>query len=229
MKDFKPSVFVIYGPPGSGKGTQANKIAEKFGFEHFNTGEVIEDTINDPEKLKDPIVRKQKENFETGDLCDPAWVSELVSKEIERMHEEGKGIVFSASPRTLYEAKKIMPLLEDLYGKENIYIFEIVVRPETSIYRNSHRRVCKDCDYSLVYTPENEKLKECPKCGGKLVTRVLDKPEIIKVRINKYIERTKPVYDFLKQRGFDIYKIDGEPSPEEVEKSIFNKINDKII
>jgi adenylate kinase family enzyme len=72
----------------------------------------------------------------------------------------------------------------------------------------------------LIHTPENERLNRCPKCGGKLFGRYLDKSHIIKVRIKEYETRTKPIYNLLKERGIKIYKIDGEPTPDVVTRNI---------
>jgi len=223
MRDSK-KVFIIYGLPGSGKGTQADILAEKFNLEHFNTGKVIEKIVNNPEELKDIKTQEQKHNFETGLLCNPEWVTNLVSKEIEKLSGAGKGVVFSGSPRTLYEAERITPKLEELYGKENIFVVEIEIKPETSIFRNSHRKVCEQCGNPIIYSPENENIKKCPKCGGEITTRILDAPEIIKTRIKEYKERTMPIYEFLKDREITIHQIDGEPMPEIVTENILKVI-----
>jgi adenylate kinase len=208
----KPSVFIIYGPPGSGKGTQADELAQHFNVEHFDTGKVIQKIINDPEKLKDPIIQEQKKNFETGLLCDPPWVAELVINEIKSLYKRGQGIVLSGSPRTLPEARELIPVLMDLYGKENVYIIKIVIKPETSIFRNSHRKIC-------------EKINNCPICGGRLTDRgALDTPEVIKIRIKEYQERTEPIYEFLKENNIAIEEIDGEPAPDIVTKNILKAI-----
>jgi len=224
MKDSK-RVFIIYGLPGSGKGTQAEILADKFGLIHFNTGKVIEGIINDPEKLKDPLIQKQKYNFEQGLLCDPRWVTELVVEELKNIYQQGKGVVFSGSPRTLYEAERIIPELEKLYGKDNITVIEIIIKPETSIFRNSHRKICEQCGTPILYTKENENLKYCPKCGGKIVTRALDEPAIIQTRIKEYQERTEPIYEFLNLRNIKIHRIDGEPLPEIVTENILKSIH----
>lgn len=217
-------VVIIYGPPGSGKGTQARKAAEYFNLEHFDTGQVIEKIVHNPDLQDDPIIQREKKNFETGKLCTPEWITEIIKEEIKRIYDSGKGLAFSGSPRTLYEAKEVIPLLEELYSKENIYVLKIEVKPETSIFRNSHRRVCKKCGFSLVYSPENEKLEKCPKCSGQLVKRVLDKPEVINVRLKEFEQRTEPIYKLLEEKGIRIIDIDGEPSVEEVSKNILKAL-----
>ncbi|MFH1611835.1 MAG: nucleoside monophosphate kinase [bacterium] len=218
-------VYIIYGAPGSGKGTQANLLAEKMGVIHFDTGYAIEKKVHNPDLQDDLIIQREKKMFDEGVLCTPEWVAQIVEEAIEKIHRKGKGIVFSGSPRTLPETKTFIPLVEKLYNRENIKIIRINVKPETSIYRNSHRRVCKNCGLSLVYTPENKKLDKCPKCGGKLIKRVLDKPETIEVRLKEFNKRTEPIYEFLTDKGYEIVDIDGEPSVEEIHQDILFQIN----
>lgn len=215
-----PGVIIIYGPPGSGKGTQAQAAAKHFGFEHFDTGRIIEKTVHNPAKQDDSVIQRERRNYEQGILCTPEWVTEIVREEIIKTQQAGRGLVFSGSPRTLYEAEQLIPLLEELYGKENIYVLELVIKPETTIFRNSHRRLCKQCGFPLLYSPENEKLEKCPQCAGELFIRPDDKPEIIKVRLEEYQSRTKPIYAYLEKRGIKVIKIDGEPGVEEVTQNI---------
>ncbi len=221
------SVIIIYGPPGSGKGTQARKIAKEFDLESFDTGQIIEDIIYDKANQGDPIIQREKKNFEEGLLCTPEWVTELVKDGIEKYHQQKNGLIFSGSPRTLYEVKIVMPLLEKLYSRNNLFIIRLLIKPETSIFRNSNRRVCEKCGQPIVFTPENEKLEICPVCGGKLATRTLDNKEDIKVRLKEYEERTKPIFKFLDNEGYKLINIDGEPPVEEVAKSILEKLSIK--
>jgi len=227
-KEKQPSIIIFYGLPGSGKGTQAERASDYFGFKHFNTGWLIEKAINDPKNQNDPIIQREKKLFDEGTLCTPEWVAELVKKAIVDLHSQKSGIIFSGSPRTLYEVKEIMPLMEELYGRENIYIMEIKIKPETTIFRNSNRKICEKCSKPLIYTPETKNLTECPLCGGKLITRTLDAPEAIKVRIKEYTERTAPVFDFLKQNNYKITEIDGELTPDEVAENILRELDNKL-
>ena len=215
---------VIFGPPGSGKGTQAEKLAERFGLHHLNLGGLIEKILHDPAKQDDPIVRRERQNFESGMLCTPEWVVLQVAGEVRRLAGEGKGIVFSGNPRTLPEAEQEIPLFEELYPRENIFFIRILVGPETSIFRNSHRRICSRCGHALIYAPENKESATCPKCEGSLVTRTLDNPEAIKVRLQQYEDRTKPIFEYVEERGYTIHVVSGESDPD----TVFNEIQSKF-
>ncbi len=225
--------IIIYGPPGSGKGTQAEKIAEKFNLIHFDTGKMIEKTVHDPKNANDPIVQREKKLFDSGILCTPSWVLSLVVENIKKICDKDTGLVFSGSPRTMYEAegdKKenipgVIETLEDCYGKENLVFLRLNVSRETAIYRNTHRRVCESCRFILQYSPENEKLDKCPQCGGKLVRRSLDTSEVMSVRLEEYKHRTKPIFDFVEARGYELVDINGEDEPEAVSAEIFGKLS----
>lgn len=112
----------LFGPPGSGKGTQADFLAEEYGLIHLDTGKLIEKTVHDPAKQGDPIIQRERNNFDTGLLVTPEWfVEEIIIREIRANGENGQGIVFSGSPRTLYEAEQMLPALEKYYGHENLF------------------------------------------------------------------------------------------------------------
>ncbi|MBI2595094.1 MAG: nucleoside monophosphate kinase [Candidatus Colwellbacteria bacterium] len=215
--------ILIMGPPGSGKGTQANLVARYFNLIHFDTGWHIEETI----KKRDKKNRRIKREFKEGQLTNPAWVLDFVKKEIERIARAGFGVVLSGSPRSVFEAfgdKKnagLMPYLVKLYGKKNIFIFNLVIPPEESLKRNSHRLICSTCGHSHIL---KQKLRSCPFCGGKLVKRIQDKPSIIKVRLKVYRSQTRPVLKEFENHGFKVNKINGMPKPFQIFKTIRSKI-----
>jgi adenylate kinase len=217
MNPTMKKVVILYGPPGSGKGTQANLLAAKLDVIHFDTGRVLEAVVHDPSNQKDPAVRRERKLFDSGILMTPSWVLSVVKKEAKRIHGADYGIVFSGSPRTMFEAKGLLPLLEKLYGKKNIFVFVLEANAETSIKRNSSRLICKFCGYGLLssYYP-SAKPEHCPVCGGPFYRRTLDNPETIKVRLKEYAERTEPVLGFMKKEKVRITKLDATPAPYKV-------------
>jgi len=215
---------IIYGPPGSGKGTQADLLARKFNFIHLDTGRYLESLLRSPKAKTDPILKREKANFDSGRLCTPEWVLKITREETERIAKAGYNLVFSGSPRTLFEAfgdKKTKGLTETLiksFGKNNVSVVLLEVRDATSIKRNSHRVVCSQCGLPKL---ESVSLPHCPLCAGPMRTRSLDNPEIIKVRLKEYRDRTYPIVAQMKKKGFSISKIDGEPLP--------YKVSDKVV
>lgn len=227
IMEYMAKAVIIYGPPGSGKGTQADLLARKFSFIHLDTGRYLESILRAPEVKNNPRLMREKENFDSGKLLTPAWVLSITRKETERIAKAGYNIVYSGSPRTLFEAfgegktKGLLETLGKLYGKQNISVVVLSVRDETSIKRNSHRLVCAYCGLPKL---ESATLGHCPLCAGPMRTRSLDKPEVIKVRLKEYRERTYPIFAQMKKRGFKITKVDGEPLPHKVSEKIIKAL-----
>lgn len=231
-------VIVLFGPPGAGKGTQSELLSEKMGLFLFETSKMLEREFKKAENMpadsperfveiegKKYDVLEEKEIWKRGELCSPAWVTHLTLAELQRLHDEGDNIILSGSPRTVYEAEREMPLMEQLYGKENIRIVLIEISPETTAKRNSMRKICELMRHSILHTEETEKLTLCPIDGSKLDRRKdLDDLETIKTRLVQYKERTLPLFDYFKEAGFTVTKIDGEGSVADVHAKILMAI-----
>jgi adenylate kinase len=221
----KKIAIIIFGEPGSGKTTQAKLLAENFNLIHFDTGRFLEGILFDPNRQTEKIIQKEKKIFKSGKLNTPSFVVSEIKKRIIKIWKTGFGIIFSGSPRTLYEARKEIPWLLKMFGKENIFFVELKLKESEALKRNIHRLICKFCGYTLLsqyFKVRN--IKNCPVCGGEFYKRVLDNPETLKIRFNEYRTRTRPIFDYLKENGFKIYQIDARPAP----YKIFQKIQ-KII
>jgi len=224
-------VIILFGPPGSGKGTQAELLAEKFNLYYLETSEIIVANLRDAKKGdfikvkgKKYFLLEEKKLRESGELMNPPLISFWIKKKIKELAKEGKGIATSGSPRTLYEGKEVIPLLKKLYGSKNIKVILIELSEKASIWRNSHRRTCQLMRHPILYTRETAKLTKCPFDGSKLVFRKDDTPEIIKIRLKEYKERTFPLVDYFKKQGFKIKEVDGEQSVEKVFENILKAI-----
>ena len=124
----------------------------------------------------------------------------------QKVVENGQGIVFSGSPRTILEAHAEVPKLIEWYGKENVVAFYVTISLEEGIRRIKERRLCEKCGVPVL----DEKMTVCPKCGGAIVKgRALDEPEKLKIRFNEFNTRTTPVLEYLKQFGI-LHEINGE-------------------
>ena len=227
----KPLVIIILGPPGSGKGTQAELLAEKFDLYHFETSEIIERNLAVAKKgdfvkidNKKYFLLEEKKLREAGKWMSPPLIAFWVKNKIKALSKEGKGIVFSGSPKTLYEAEEITPLIKRLYGVSNVKIILIEQKPEVSIWRNSHRRICELMRHSILFTKETAKLKLCPFDGSKLIFREDNNPKVIKSKLKEYQERTLPLIDYFKKQGLKVKKINGEQSVADVFKDILKAL-----
>jgi adenylate kinase len=137
-KKSRYGAVVIFGYPGSGKSTQAQILAEKFGMYHFNTGRFVENLVYDPRVAHHPDIKRQRRLFETGKLMDAEFTLDHIGKRIKELAKGGEKIIFSGSPRTLSEAfgtqhykKGFVDILEETYGKTGVlYILLKVTQKE---------------------------------------------------------------------------------------------------
>jgi len=219
------------GPPGAGKGTQAQLLAERFDLYHLETSEIIEKNLKNIKKDdfvtvdgKKYFLWEEKRMRESGELMSPPLITFWIKEKIKVLYKEGKGITTSGSPRTLYEGKEIIPLFKKLYGEENIKIILIELSVEESIWRNSHRRTCELMRHPILYSKETANLTKCPFDGSKLLSRKDDTPETIKIRLKEYQERTLPLLELFKKQGLEMKKIDGSPSPVDVFEDILKSL-----
>ncbi len=228
-------VIILLGPPGAGKGTQSELLSEKFELYYIETSKIIEEKVMGVKKGefitvdgKKYYFEGQKKLWQTGKLCAPPFVVQLIEEKIEKLAERDESLILAGSPRTLYESEKITPLLKKLYGKDNIKVILIKVSAKESIFRNSHRRICALMRHPILYTEETKDLTACPLDGSKLEKRKkLDDPEVIKIRLVEYKERTLPIIDHLKEEGIKINEINGEQSVANVFGDILETLEQK--
>ena len=226
------------GPPGAGKGTQADLLKSNHDFFHFETSKLLEEKFDwaktlsedSPERFieadgKKYDILEEKKIWLKGVLCSPPFVVQLIKEKVKDLRHDGENIIFSGSPRTVYEAEQELPLFIELYGKENITAVYIDIRPEETVQRNTHRRICQTVRHSILWNKETENLTICPLDGSKLLRREgLDDPETIKTRLKEFKERTYPVLDVIGGKGIKVIKINGEQTVSKVFEDICEKI-----
>ncbi len=232
MKHSEKKTVILMGPPGAGKGTQASLLAEKFSFYYLETSKVLEESFRNPKEgdfvkvgSKKYFLKDERKLWETGILCSPPFVSQLVKEKIKNLFDTGESIVLAGSPRTLFEGEVLMPFLIRLFGKKNIKIVLISLSPEDSIFRNSHRRICQLMRHPVLYTKETLKLTKCPLDGSNLLKRKgLDDPETIVVRLKEYRQRTFPLISYFRKLKLQVKNVSGKGSVSD----IFEKISKAI-
>jgi adenylate kinase len=227
--------IIIFGPPGSGKGTQAQLLADKLHLFHFDTGKYIRDILYDPRFKNNAEIKRERQLNESGQLNTSSWVFKIVSKKIKEIDKINKGIVLSGSPRTFEEAfgssplakseRGLMAILEKDYGKRNILIFVLKIPAKESIKRNVHRLVCSVCRTPVLNIEKfrNIDMSKCSFCGGKMQYRFDDKKEIILQRLKEYEKQSKPIIKEMRNRNFEVVSIDGTPLPYKIHQLLMNK------
>lgn len=225
---YMKKAVIFYGPPGAGKGTQAELIAKLGYFVHFDTGRYIENILRNSDIKKNSILRREKKLFDSGKLCTPSWVLETIKKEANNICKANLSVVFSGSPRTLFEAfgeknqKGLLFALSQFYGKKNILIIQLLVSHKGSLKRNSGRFVCSLCGLPRLAHAKN---KMCSFCDAPLRKRTLDNPKVITTRLEEYEKRTYPIILRAKNEGYQVKKINGEKLPFEVFKTVRKIVN----
>jgi adenylate kinase len=234
-EESKKQTIIIMGPPGSGKGTQAELLADRFSLYYLETSKILEQGFRNAKAGDFVNVNGKKYSFleekrlwETGILCSPPLVSYLLKERIQKLFKEGKSLIMAGSPRTLAEAKEEMPFLAKLYGKKNIKILLLEITARETVFRNSHRKICELMRHPIVYSKETENLVRCPLDGSKLLKRKgLDDPKTILVRLKEYQERTLPVISYLKKQGISVKRINGSPAPAIVFSNVLKALAEK--
>jgi adenylate kinase len=165
----------------------------------------------------------EKKLNEGGFLNTPSWVLSIVKRAAHAIEESGNGILFSGSPRTMYEAfdgthgEGLLKALARVYGKKNVVIFELGVKDSTSLHRNTARFVCEVCGLPKLATAKSN---QCSFCGGPFKKRQDDKAEIIKNRLVEYHTRTEPIIARAEKEGYTVRRVNGEKKPFEIHRAI---------
>lgn len=217
-------VLIIIGPPGAGKGTQGTLLAEKLNLYYFETSKILELSFQKNSEGEFIEIGGQKyyfaqefDNWKKGILCSPPFVSYLVQEKIRELFAKDISLLLSGSPRTVFEGEQILPLLGELYGKENVKVILLDIPPEQTIFRNSNRRLCQLMRHPILFNEETKNLKDCPLDGSVLMKREgLDDLETINTRLREYKERTVPLLDYFVQQGIAVHKVDGVGPVDEV-------------
>jgi adenylate kinase len=205
---------IILGPPGAGKGSQAKKIAIRFGIVHLSTGDMFREA-----KKSDGSISKL---LSSGQLIPDEIVVSMVRKQLKKNNIK-KGFLLDGFPRTVKQAEE----LDRMLVSENMKMDRILlinVPFKEAIRRIVGRRVCAcGASYHTVLLPPKESGK-CDCCGGELFHRSDDKEDVIRDRFSIYEEQSKPLIEYYKESGLLIH-IDGLKS----ESVVFEQISSCIV
>jgi len=183
--------LIIFGPPGSGKGTYAIRLSPILGVIKISTGDLLREKI----KKNSELGQKAATYYNKGELVPDEITNELLKSRLSQADAK-KGVIFDGYPRTVEQAK----FLESLVKIDAI--INLKVSKNIIVARLSARRICKNCGEvynALFLKPKVEGI--CDKCGGELTQRDDDRPEVIAERFDIYEKQSAPVLDYYKRKG----------------------------
>jgi len=213
-------IIILIGGPGSGKGTQAKKIVDGFGYGHISTGDLLR-ALNKDEN--GDVEDKQKlVQMKAGKLVSDDLIYKLSFAEMDKYLDENKGVVLDGAIRNPKQAVKYQEYFENKNLDQEVVVIEVALSDEESFNRLTKRRICSRCGAIIPYLEATKDLSECPDCGGKLEIRLDDNEDVIKQRIKDQGNNAlKPIVDYYDSLGL-LKKVDGSKAIEEVEKQIDN-------
>ena len=206
--------IIMLGAPGAGKGTQAKKIAAKYGIPHISTGDIFRANIKNGTELG----KKAKTYMDQGLLVPDELVVDLV---VDRVNQDDceNGYVLDGFPRRIPQAEALTEALEKM-GQKVDFAINVNVPDENIVKRMGGRRACVTCGatYHMVYAP-TKKEGICDTCGGELILRDDDKPETVQKRLNVYHDQTQPLIDYYTSQGI-LRTVDGTVDIDDVFRAI---------
>ena len=212
--------IIMLGAPGAGKGTQAKKIAEKYGIPHISTGDIFRANIRNQTELG----MKAKSYMDQGMLVPDELTLELI---MDRFTNDDckNGYVLDGFPRTIPQAEALTKALSDKQDAVD-YAINVDVPDEAIVSRMSGRRACLACGgtYHIKFNPTKVE-GICDACGGELVLRNDDKPETVQKRLDVYHEQTQPLIDYYQTQNI-LKEVDGTLPLEDVFQAIIAILED---
>ena len=206
--------LILLGPPGSGKGTQGERLQEDFRLPYYATGDILRTAVAEGTELG----QTAKEYMDRGDLVPDDVIIGVIAERVESA-EAADGFILDGFPRTVGQADALGEEMEGL-GRGITAAVLIDVSDEEVIRRLGGRRTCAKNGHIFHVDfdpPKNEGV--CDICGARLIVRDDDKPEVIRHRLETYDEKTKPLIAFYEERGV-LKRVDGSLEPDEVSNRI---------
>jgi adenylate kinase len=211
---------IMMGPPGAGKGTQAERFARERGVLKISTGDIMREGIK--EKL--PVAMRAKELMDRGELVDDATMIAIVRERLMRPDAQ-RGFVLDGFPRTVPQAEALDTIVTER-NNGPLIIVDVAVPEHELVRRLAGRLICAKCGATAEQSKEGAPTPTaCAKCGGELVQRVDDNEQVVRERLKVYEHSTKPLVDFYRDRPtFRI--VNGAQSQERVAHELDTVIDD---
>jgi adenylate kinase len=206
--------LILFGPPGAGKGTQAERLRQDFALPYIATGDMLRANVKDETELG----TKAKSFMDAGDLVPDELILDMAQDRLER-DDAQDGFLLDGFPRTVEQADALAKMLENLH-RQLTAVLLIDVSDEEVIRRLSGRRMCVKAghNYHVEFDPPKRE-GVCDQDGSRLIQRDDDKPDVIEHRLAVYHEKTKPLVDYYDSQGL-LRRIDGTRPPADVHDHI---------
>ncbi|OLN23087.1 adenylate kinase [Domibacillus antri] len=189
--------LVLMGLPGAGKGTQAEKIVEKYGVPHISTGDMFRAAMKDETELG----LKAKSFMDKGELVPDEVTIGIVHERLSQS-DCAQGFLLDGFPRTVAQAEALEDILANL-NRQIDYVINVDVDKDILMARLTGRRICKSCGatYHLEFNPPSQEDK-CDRCGGELYQRADDNAETVQNRLDVNLKQTEPLLAFYNEKGY---------------------------
>ena len=214
--------IVLLGPPGAGKGTQAEKISEVYHLTHVSTGDLFRENIRENTELG----KKAKEYTDNG-LLVPDEVTIAMVEDRLKKEDCKNGALLDGFPRTIKQAEALDKMLEESFGSKVTVVPCIEVNEEDLVKRISGRRMCKNGHVFHVHTKPSKVEGVCDVCGEPLYQRADDNEETVHTRLNAYNESTAKLIDYYGNKGV-LRTVDGNKQIHEVTDAMLAVIKAEI-
>lgn len=206
--------IILMGPPGAGKGTHAQWMAEDFNIPHISTGDMFREAMSSGSELGNKI----KDLVNAGGLVSDELTCALVKERISQKDCEN-GYLLDGFPRTIAQAEAFAKMAPEI-GRDVNLVINISCPDEVLVGRIVTRRVCPSCGASYnVVTMKPKKEGVCDHCGHDLIQRKDDNEESFKTRLSNYYKSTAPLLDFYKEKGL-LHDFDGTTGAESLKKEL---------
>lgn len=212
--------LIFIGYPGSGKGTQAAILSERYQIPKISTGDILREAV----ARQTPLGLEAKKYMDKGELVPDEVVIGLIEDRLKQPDAQ-KGFILDGFPRTLAQARELDRLLHKIH-KSITAVISLEVSKRRIIDRLTKRRVCLQCGriYNLIYDPPPQD-GVCGECGGQLVQRSDDREETVLHRMEVYEEQTRPLKEYYDAQG-KLISVDGSLSIEKVREQIEKKLSE---
>lgn len=211
--------IVLVGPPGAGKGTQAQLIAERLSIPHISTGDIFRANV----KQETELGKLAKQYMDRGDLV-PDEVTIAMVRDRLAQPDAKSGFLLDGFPRNVSQAETLKKILAEDFGQKLDRVLELGVDEEEVVKRLSGRRTCRQCGRISHVANTSDPDGVCSNCGGELYQRDDDKEETIRRRLEVYKEQTAPLVSFYRDEGI-LVSINATGPVEEVTRRALEALN----